>query len=469
MKSVFTKAIFHDIRFWIIIFGIIRLYGITNPPLEVAHSWRQVTVNMVARNFFEHDSNIFYPQVDMAGEKTGITGMEFPLLNYLIYLMFKIFSFQHWYGRLINLIVSSIGIFYFYKIVQYYFSKQLAFNASLILLSSIWFAYSRKIMPDTFSVSLVIMGLYFTAQYLSNGKLFQLLISFIFLCLGVLSKLPAGYLLPLILLMIFPFKNHQTKRLTGIGIILILILVINSIWYFYWVPHLVKTFGYWHFYMGTSLFQGISEISQNLMLTAEKFYSDALKFSGFILFIVGIFLAFKHKNRQILWVLLLGIGAFSLVVFKGGRTFYLHSYYIIPFVPIMALVAAHTFQYIKNKRFIPLLLVIIMAEGLLNQMHDFHIKTQDSHVLNLENITNITVPQNKLIVINGDVNPRDLYFTHRKGWTLANYQLEQHTLDSLKSLGCSFLIVDKTKELPLPKNNFPISFQNSDFLIYALQ
>lgn len=107
-----------DIRFWIILLFIIRLYGIKLPPLEVSHNWRQTTVTMVARNFYENNSNIFYPQIDIAGEKSGITGMEFPLLNYTIYLISKIFDYQHWYGRLINLILSSIGIYYFYKLIK---------------------------------------------------------------------------------------------------------------------------------------------------------------------------------------------------------------------------------------------------------------------------------------------------------------------------------------------------------------
>ena len=95
------KFLLKDIRFWIFIFFIIRLIGITNPPLEVSHNWRQTTVTMVARNFLEIDNNIFYPRIDIAGEKTGITGMEFPILNYLIYLVSEVFGYEHWYGCLL--------------------------------------------------------------------------------------------------------------------------------------------------------------------------------------------------------------------------------------------------------------------------------------------------------------------------------------------------------------------------------
>jgi 4-amino-4-deoxy-L-arabinose transferase-like glycosyltransferase len=122
-----------DIRFWILLFFVLRLYGITNPPLEIGHNWRQTLTNMIARNFLEMDNNIFYPRIDMDGNKTGIIASEFPLYNYLIYLFAKIFGYAHWYGRLINLIFSSIGTFYFYKILKKFFTHELAFYSSLIV------------------------------------------------------------------------------------------------------------------------------------------------------------------------------------------------------------------------------------------------------------------------------------------------------------------------------------------------
>ena len=77
--------------------------------------------------------------------------MEFPLLNYINYCVSEIFGYQHWYGRLINLIVSSLGIWFFFRLLKRYFNAELAFNASIILLASIWFAYSRKIIEDYLS------------------------------------------------------------------------------------------------------------------------------------------------------------------------------------------------------------------------------------------------------------------------------------------------------------------------------
>ena len=188
-----------DIRFWIVFFFLLRLYGITNPPLESAHSWRQTTVTMVARNFYEVDNNPLYPRIDIAGEKTGITGMEAPVLNYCIYVMAEVFGYQHWYGRFINLLVSSFGLYFFYRLLRKYFSEETAFYAAMILCVSIWFAYSRKIMPDTFSMSLLIMGFYYGSNYIERDEKKKqwmwLVACFALTALGVLAKLPSGYCL----------------------------------------------------------------------------------------------------------------------------------------------------------------------------------------------------------------------------------------------------------------------------------
>jgi len=193
------KEIIKDIRFWILLLFIVRLIGISNPPLEVGHNWRQTTVTMVSRNFLEIDNNILYPRIDIAGEKTGITGMEFPLLNYTIYIVSKVFGYQHWFGRLINLLISSFGLWFFYRLIRKYFTEQVAFFSTIILAVSIWFQFSRKIMPDTFSMSMIIASIYFGSNYLDSTirkySLMQLTIYTILMSLGILSKLPSGFLL----------------------------------------------------------------------------------------------------------------------------------------------------------------------------------------------------------------------------------------------------------------------------------
>ena len=309
-----------DIRFLIIVFFLFRLIGVTNAPLEKGHNWRQTTVTMAARNFLEIDNNILYPRIDFAGEKTGITGMEFPVLNYSIYWVSKIFGYQHWYGRLINLIVSSFGLFFFFKIIRKYFDKSVAFNATLILLFSLWFSFSRKIMPDTFSMSFIIAGMYYGTNYLDKleGKqpILQLLLYLILTMLGVLSKLPSGYL-PIIFILFYLDKNIVIQRKAIFAFVSIIALAPAVWWYFSWVPHLVETYGFWHFFMGSDLLVGIQEIINHLPLTLSRFYADALKYIGFGMFLLGIFYAIRTQNKRLLAVGALGFFSFFAYRFSN--------------------------------------------------------------------------------------------------------------------------------------------------------
>jgi len=463
---ILQNKIFSDIRFWIAFFFIIRLYGITNPPLEIAHNWRQTTVTMPARNFYEVDANILYPRVDMAGEKSGITGMEFPFFNYLIYLVSLLFGYQHWYGRLINLIVSSFGIWYFFKLVKKYFTPAIAFDAAFILIVSLWFAYSRKIMPDTFSMSILFAGMYYGSNYLDRGnKTIDLVLHFSLCLIALLCKISSGYILvafiPLLL-------NHEIKLKPKIFFILsgFIYVSIVSWWYFCWVPFLVEEYGYWHFFMGKGFAEGANDILNNINGMFLRFYDTSLKFTGFITFAAGLFFIFKKKETNLQYVFLLSFFSFLVLVFKEGYNFVLHTYYVIPFVPVMALVAGYGVSMVPVKRLPSFILFVIAIEGILNQQHDFRIKDSEKYKLDLEKIADSISNRSDLIAINS-YSPQQMYFAHRKGWALKNEKLnDQNFINEIKNKGCKYIFVNKTEF----KNrlNYKVVFENDFFVVYYL-
>lgn len=446
------------------------MYGITNPPLEVAHNWRQTTGTMVTRNFHEESANILYPRIDFSGEKTGITGMEFPVLNYIDYCVSEIFGYQHWYGRLINLIVSSFGIWFFFRLLKRYFSSETAFNASIILLASIWFAYSRKIMPDTFATSLVIIGFYYAACYFEGQKRkwLNLLLFASFTLLGVLAKLPTGFLL--ILYAFFIFNRQISIHLKIVFFITSGILLAPvAWWYFSWVPYLVEKYQFWHFFMGKPISIGAKELVENLGDGLKHFYDSALKFVGFGLFVVGLFFAFKKGNKLLLWILGLGFAAFLVIALKAGFTFTHHSYYIIPFVPIMALVAGYGIAGFEKKAVQVIILSVIILEGTLNQLHDFRLKEHELAFVKLESDLDHFSKRSDLIAVNTIDNPTAIYFAHRKGWVASNDELLNTSFrKELQQKGCKYIVILKRYlggDLYL---ELPVVLNNSDWVVYSL-
>lgn len=458
-----------DIRFWILFFFIIRLYGISFPPLEFEESWRQTTVCMVARNFLEIDANICYPRLDIAGEKSGITGMEFPILNYLIYLSSKIFGYAHWYGRLINLFISSIGIWYFYKLIQKYFSLEIAKYASFILLCSIWFSYSRKIMPDTFSMSFIIAALYYGSNYFDRStKSINLILYMLLASIGILSKLPSAYLLSVLILFIlndtYSFKSKFKFILSNV-----LLILFPAFWYFYWVPHLVQTYSFWHFFMGNPISTGFKEIVNELNLSLNKFYFVSIKYVGFCFFIFGVINMIYYKNKLLISIFLITFSSFSIIIFKAGWTFAHHDHYIIPFTPIMALVSGYGISLVSYKNSFIIILILISFEGILNQKKDFKIYNHFRKLSNLESDLDQFSNINDRIMINSGLFPTPMYFAHRKGWVETNEKiLDKDYMRAAIGLGLKYVVILKRALGTEIKLDYPCVFNNDDYAIYKV-
>lgn len=460
------KTIVNDVRFWILFFFCLRLVGITNAPLEEGHNWRQALTSMIARNFLEGDANIMYPTIDMAGERTGIIGAEFPFYNYLIYLTSLLFDYSHWCGRLINLVVSSIGIFYFYLLVEKACNRKVAFHATIILLSSIWLAYSRKIMPDTFSVSLVIIGLYYGYIYLTKGKTIHIFLFLIFVTLGMLCKIPGLSLLALIAIVPFVTEIPRNRKLAILAFTVLSISVAGT-WYFYWVPYLVDTYHYQLFFP-KRFEEGLHEIIPLLPEYLEKFYFSSLcSFFALIFLLTGLISIFRSRNLYLMTGIILITLSFLAFTLTTGAVFPKHSYYIIPFTPVMALIAGYGLSKFPG-RYQYLLLAIISLEGIANQQHDFFIKDRERYKTTLEGYISKTIGKSERIVINGGDSPQLIYFAHRKGWTITNDGINKKELDHLHLQGASFLIIDK-KSFRGTIDYYPLLSTNEYFAIYRLK
>ena len=462
-----VRLLLSDIRFWIVFFFLLRLIGITNAPLEVSHNWRQTFTNMIARNFLETGPELLYPRIDMAGEKSGIIGSEFPFFQFLIYLVSLVFDYSHWYGRLINLVVSSFGLLYFFKTVKGIITPRVAFSSTIVLAVSIWFAFSRKIMPDTFSVSLVIIGLYHGYNYLKVGRTWSLLYFFFFSTLGMLCKIPALSLFSLVAIPFFISSIPLNKKVRFYAASVVAV-AIPLAWYFFWAPHLVDTYGYQLFFP-KSFSEGVGEIAPLIPELLNKFYFSSLKsYVAFLCFLVGLVFLFRSGQRWVKIGFVLVSLVFGAFIIKTGAVFPLHNYYIIPFTPMMALVAGYFLAGIQPK-FRYALLGLIVIEGVANQQHDFFIKESQKFKLSLGEKVEDVVPQNSLIVINGGQSTQHIYFANRNGWTVFNEDLAKPGyLDSLSSLGAEYLIVDRNAlEKKFPPHQ--LQYSDEDYLIYELE
>lgn len=465
----YKHPVINDIRIWLLFFLLLRMFAINNPPLETQHNWRQTTVCMVARNFVETDARICFPRIDIAGNLTGITGMEFPLLNYLIYLVSLVFGYEHYWGRIINLLVSTVGLWYFYRIVKLYFQHKHAFYATLLMVFSLWFSFSRKIMPDTFSVSLILISLYYGIAFFRRQKpIKDLLLYTIFAVLGMLSKIPAAIMLAPLLFVILKSNTSLQKKIV-FSLLSFVAVVPTVFWYYYRVPYLTTHYGFSHFFMGVDISEGLQHLWNDKFGVMFRFYDSAMKYIGFLLFVAGTFMAFRNSEKNLIYPFVVISVLFVVFMIVSGPNFAEHNYYIIPYIPLMALIAAYPLTRIKHKKLAIIILIAAGVEGIAGQQHDFFINKERMALMQLETDLNKICPRNTLIVINSNDYPTPMYFAHRKGWIASNNDLQnEQYIKKINRKGCRYIVVLKKVFGTAIDIKYPIIHNCKNYTIYSI-
>lgn len=463
MKTLFSRV---ETMLMVIIglLFIIRLFHITYPPIEVSHNWRQTTSLMVARNYVQLDHNIMYPTIDECGDRRGVIGMEFPMLPYSVYLISIPFGYDHWYGRLVVLIFSSLGIWFFYKLTRLFFDQRISFFAALAFAFSALFHLSRKVMPDPLSLSLVIMGVYFGVCFLRFGKWQNAIGYFLFATLGVLVKIPFGLFLVVLTFPFFDGKNAMNRKII-FSLLSILLLITVYWWYFVWNVHLMETFGQWY-NSGRSIGEGFRELNEHWRNMLEKFYFSAFhSYAFFFLTLAGLITVIKDKYKPLLALIGLLVPFFLIYMLKSGFLFTHHGYYALVVMPAMALLVGYLLSKLPHN-WAMILLSIAIIESVANQQHDFFIRKEAFTKLQLENIADQVCSNKDLVALVSNENPNEFYFLNRKGWIVHPNKVNTSELDLLRHLGCRFLFMknsDAANDVPLER-----VFENQDYVVFGM-
>ena len=453
------------IRIILALLFAIRLFHITLPPIEISHNWRQTTSLMVARNFYQQEANVFYPRIDDCGDKTGIVGMEFPLLSYSIYIVSVFFGYDHWYGRLVNLIVVTIGLWFFYRLTGLYFEKRIAFFATVALAFSALFHLARKVMPDPMALSLITIGLYFGVQFLMQGKWRYLAGYFLFALAGALVKIPFGIYLALLIFPLFRSTIGITRKGAFVFLSSVILMLVYG-WYFIWNTMLSEKYGLWY-NSGRTWQEGWTEFFAEPFQTLERFYFNA--FHGYLFFglvLSGLILAIARRQKVLLWSVLLCIPFFVVYMIRSGYLFYHHGYYVLVMVPLMALLAGYAFA-LMPKRLAIGLLVLCAVESVANQQHDFFIRGKEFSKLQLTEIAaSVSNPEDRVSLEADSFNPNEFYFLNRKGWLSPRAEITPSYLRALARLGCRYAFLHGDR--PDLKQEFDTVFENHEYLVLRL-
>jgi hypothetical protein len=289
---------------------------------------------------------------------------------------------------------------------------------------------------------------------------------------GCLSKISASLLLSVLVIPIF-FSKYELNRkvLTCAASAAIVAAMIG--WYFAWVPYLNETYGYGdHFLMGYSLEQGWSEIQTVWKGMLWRLYIVPVKYLG-VIFFIGSLIYILYKRQWLVFALfIIPYLFFLLIIVKTGTSIMADQYYVLVSIPLIAFVSGFGLSKIPNQIVMMLLLAATAIENIGDQVNDFKIHKINRAFENLEPIVDgVSKRQDLFIVNSGEHCPTVMYFAHRKGWTVASWQLhEPGRLEDVKQKGCKFVLIckelygdniDTTLDLPQV-------FESESFRIYSL-
>lgn len=443
-----------------------HLIGIWNPPIEAAHSWRQATGLMVARNYFEGNTSFWYPMVDETSGGTGIIGMEFPLMYYIQGKLGVLFGFHAGIGRLLNVLISTLGLVYFYALLRRFATEKIAFYSTLLLMVSCFFMYSRKVMPDTEALAVYLMGIYYFFEALRFGRWKDVLLSFMMLSLGLLLKISV---LPLLAFVVFAYvKTSNEPKKPGVFLIPFLSLIPACIWYFIWNPYLAEHFGSWY-NLGGGLVDGSRAFLESpFLLLQQLVFHPFVSYLAFALCLYGIIRIVKHG---VSWAWKLSLPLFLLLftgyALKAGVIFLTHEYYILPAVPLLAMLGGYALSTLGKYAWV--LMFCISMEAIGNQLYDFRLNSSEAYKLGLGPVADHYIPTDALVAINGNSNPQELYLLGRKGWNLSDETLRQKAMvNELTGKGCSYLVINK-RTLPSLPDFGTIIYDGVDYQIIQLK
>jgi 4-amino-4-deoxy-L-arabinose transferase-like glycosyltransferase len=387
------------------------------------------------------------------------------LLYYIQGKLGVLFGFHVGIGRLLNVLISTCGLLYFYALVRRFAKEKTAFYAALLLMVSCFFMYSRKVMPDTEALAVYIIGIYYFFKALRFGRWKDVVLSFVMLSLGLLLKISV---LPMLAFVVFAFvKTSNEPKKPAVFLIPMLSLIPACIWYFIWNPYLASHFGSWYNLGGGLLDGGKAFLESPFLLLEQLVFHPFFSYLALASCLYGII---RFVKSGVSWAWKISLPLF-LVLFSGyglksGVIFLTHEYYILPAVPLLAIVGGYALSTLGKYAWV--LMLCISLEAIGNQLYDFRVNQSEAYKLGLGQVAERYIPTDALVAINGNSNPQELYLLGRKGWNLSDETLRQKAkVNELTGKGCSYLVINK-RTLPSLPNYGKIIYDGVDYQLIQL-
>ncbi|MBY5647147.1 glycosyl transferase [Rhizobium leguminosarum] len=236
-------AILLGILFIAIVF---RFHKITLPLVD-GFSWREISTAMMADNFQQRSWNIFFPEVSWTGPGPSYQGREFQIVSYLTALLYQLFGWHDWFGRVVAAFFGLVTVFSLHRLTALCWGEMHAHAAALAYaLMPAAIMIDSSFLPDPAMLALVTLGVWLFVKYWAGGSGWLLPLATASVSLGALSK-PPGLVAGAVIfyLMVCWILEKKQKQATWVFLWGLLSLAIIAAYYI-WAIYLGRSYPPFH-------------------------------------------------------------------------------------------------------------------------------------------------------------------------------------------------------------------------------
>lgn len=452
----FIKKHYRLLLFSIPVLSLVLHFHVFNLDLVGIHVWRQTETQTVINNFYRDDLNIFNPRMNSPADTDRLHRMEFPLMQWLFALFYKIIGPHIVISRVISFLIGLCSVYgMFYLCDKVFKNKATAtISAWCFNFSPVFYYYTVNPLPDNMALCCGIWSLGLFYNYTITHNIKYVIGSSLLLALATLVKLPFilyGAFAFTFLLLQLKRKEYSIKQLLQIVVIYLLFIIPALCWYAAVIPT-------WQ----NGVTKGLLETRQTTLELLEILGGTVssvlpellLNYGSVLFFVAGCWFLFKHKKYRSRYFPLFLVSGSALILyflFEMNMITTVHDYYLFPFLPFLFLLVGYGAKCMLHSRVRAATLLSCLCLAVLpltaflriNSRWDLKDPGFDPVYYTYRDQIRQLTPANALCISGNDVSRHILlYYIDRKGWTYDEDQLTEDQLNYYRSKGAQYLFVN---------------------------
>ncbi len=422
-------------RLWLIIvlLAALRTFHL-GPEIDTPHSWRQYDTKQYIDGYYQEQGGFFEPAVCwMGGHKTLI--LEFPLPEYLVAKLYKLFGPHVLVARLFFLIFFLISAFYLYKILRLVFEDSVIPDVATIVYGTLPLTlfYSRAVHIDFFVFAFAFAMWYYSMRAIKEKKLMYLIVGWIFSCVAFLVKAPYVFYLAFPIILYAHYQGSLRWLLWRAWLFVVPVLLLYF-WTRYsketnaripdWsvIPNFNRFTEMWYWYFGTWQQR---TMAAHWITLGGRILNEVAGYTGLAFAVFALIFYPKNKGYYFTLTLLLSTVLYMVLFFNLNM---MHDYYQLPFTVVFAVLIAMGIEFLRRRIPQGVLRTVVVIVGLLlvsgeaiRYAETNYYETETGMQRIAEEIRKNTSPDDLVIVSYGGLSPQCpliLQPAGRYGWSI---------------------------------------------------